>query len=201
MGGMAFDLRAAPATRRWEGEIPVAAGADLWVFGYGSLMWNPGFAYAERRAARLHGWRRRFCVWSFRYRGTPDRPGLVLGLDRGGSCRGVAYRVAAADAADVLDYLWEREMISRVYQPRLAPVRVLDDGRMVRACAFTVDRSHDQFCGGLDDDALAARIASCGGERGSNLDYLANTVLHLEREGAPDRGLARLLAAARALAG
>ena len=93
--------------------------SDIWIFAYGSLMWNPGFAHAERQPALLHGWHRSFCVYSHRYRGTPDRPGLVLGLDRGGSCRGVAYRVAQEKARDTLAYLWDREMVLGVYRPRL----------------------------------------------------------------------------------
>ena len=93
-------------------------GEDFWVFGYGSLMWHPGFPHVEVRLAVLHGYHRRFCVYSHRYRGTPERPGLVLGLDRGGSCRGLAFRVPAAESAEVIDYLYEREMITGVYIPR-----------------------------------------------------------------------------------
>ena len=108
----------------WSADIAVDPGSDLWVFGYGSLMWNPGFPFAERHAATLPGYHRSFCVASHRYRGTPERPGLVLGLDRGGSCRGIVFRVAAADVPVALDYLWEREMDNRVYLPKLLQVRL-----------------------------------------------------------------------------
>ena len=102
------------------------APGDLWVFGYGSLLWNPGFGFAEARAARLVGHHRALCITSHRYRGTVERPGLVLGLDRGGSCLGLAYRVDAADAAAVRDYLREREMVTGAYREGLRPVRLAD---------------------------------------------------------------------------
>src|SRR5690606_27267148 len=116
--------------RRAEGKPPVPRsllpppGAPFWVFGYGSLMWDPGFAYEERGDAILHGWHRRFCIVSHHYRGTPERPGLVLGLDRGGSCRGVAFRVDEARRAEVVAYLWAREMRNGVYRPHRAPLRL-----------------------------------------------------------------------------
>ncbi|PWC86574.1 gamma-glutamyl cyclotransferase [Azospirillum sp. TSH100] len=183
----------------WTRDISVEPGADLWVFGYGSLMWNPGFTFVERHAATLPGYHRSFCVSSLRYRGTPERPGLVLGLDRGGSCRGIVFRVAAADVPAALDYLWEREMDSRVYLPRMLRVR-LRDGRSaaglesVNACCFVVDRGHPQYCRGLDESALIRRLAGCRGQRGPNIEYLANTVEHLEELGIRDGSLARLLA-------
>ncbi|HYD68457.1 gamma-glutamylcyclotransferase [Azospirillum sp.] len=187
---------AAPA---WAGDIAVAPGTDLWVFAYGSLMWNPGFPFEERHAAVLHGYHRRFCVSSHRYRGTPERPGLVLGLDRGGSCRGIAFRVAAGNVPAALDYLWEREMITRVYRPKRLPVHVLGGGPVVEACTFVVDRRHRQYCGCLDETHMAERIAGCCGERGPNVEYLANTVDHLEQLGIHDARLARLMAAVRRL--
>ena len=101
----------------------LANGSDLWLFGYGSLMWNPGFPHRVAEPALLHGWHRSFCIYSHRYRGTPERPGLVLGLDRGGSCRGMAFRVGAAHAAEALHYLWEREMVGGVYHMREVSVR------------------------------------------------------------------------------
>ncbi|CBS87151.1 gamma-glutamylcyclotransferase [Azospirillum lipoferum] len=182
----------------WSADIAVEPGSDLWVFGYGSLMWNPEFPFVERHAATLPGYHRSFCVASHRYRGTPERPGLVLGLDRGGSCRGMVFRVAAADVPATLDCLWDREMINRVYRPKLLQVR-LRDGRSVegleavRACCFVVDRDHPQYCRGLDEAAVVCRIGGCCGERGPNIDYLANTVRHLDDLGIRDDRLARLL--------
>ncbi len=162
---------------------------DFWVFGYGSLMWNPGFEYLERCAALLYGYHRAFCVTSVVHRGTPERPGLVLGLDRGGSCRGMAFRVAVGARAVVLDYLHEREMIHHVYQPRWVPLHL--PGRTVRAYAFIVDRRHEGYC--LLDVERAARVIAHGhGRGGSNLDYLLNTVRVLEDLGIRDRRLIAL---------
>ncbi len=177
----------------WAAAIPVALDADLWVFAYGSLMWNPGFPFAEQSMAILHGYHRRFCVASLRYRGTPEKPGLVLGLDRGGSCRGMAFRVVAADAAATLDALWDREMINRTYHPRLLPLRLADGRKVAKACTFVVDRQHSQYSPCLDEAEMAERITHCVGERGPNLDYLTNTVEHLERLGIHDGRLHALL--------
>src|SRR3712207_8276797 len=119
---------------------------DLWVFGYGSLMWRPGFPHLERVHAHLYGYHRSLCVFSHVHRGTPEHPGLVLGLDRGGRCHGVAFRVDAAEAAETVRYLREREQVTAVYRERSLPVR-LDDGRAVAALAYVVDRSHPQYAG------------------------------------------------------
>jgi len=186
-----------PPHSAWTQDLTVKPGTDLWVFGYGSLMWNPGFAFVERQAATLPGYHRSFCVASHRYRGTPERPGLVLGLDRGGSCRGIVFRVAAADVPATLDYLWEREMDNRVYLPRMLRVRLRDGGAVegeepVYACCFVVDRNHPQYCRGLDEAAVVCRIAGCHGQRGPNIDYLANTVEHLKELGICDPGLSKL---------
>ena len=132
---------------------------ELWVFGYGSLIWRPGFPFLERRVARLNGAHRALCVYSWVHRGTPDRPGLVLGLDRGGACRGVAFRVPAADAPAVLDYLDEREMTGGVYHRRLVPLRLLDGGGTKRAVAFVADPGAPAYCPGLTPEAMAAAIA------------------------------------------
>ncbi|WP_420402722.1 gamma-glutamylcyclotransferase [Nisaea sp.] len=166
---------------------------DLWVFGYGSLMWRPGFEYVERVPARLQGYHRDFCVWSHRYRGTPERPGLVLGLDRGGSCRGIAYRVAESKREQVLAYLHEREMITGVYAPRVLPVRASDSGRRVGAQAYVVDRTHAQYAAGLTPEERASLIIQGHGTAGPGRDYLANTVAHLAELGLPDRRLSHLL--------
>lgn len=186
--------RPAPA---WAADIPVAPDAELWVFAYGSLMWNPGFPYLEHHMAVLRGYHRRFCVASHRYRGTPEKPGLVLGLDRGGSCRGMAFRVAGEHAAATLDYLWEREMINRTYRPRLLPVHLGSGRRVAQACTFVVDREHSQYCPCLDEAEMVERIACCAGERGPNLEYLTNTVEHLEQLGIRDARLAALLQAVK----
>lgn len=187
----------APSTARTFPKIKVPPDTDLWVFGYGSLMWNPEFPFAERRLALLRGYHRRFCVYSHRYRGTPDRPGLVLGLDRGGSCRGMVFRVEAAHVAGTLDYLWDREMVSGVYHPKL--LRVRTRGGNVTACTFVADRSHRQYCGDMCVSDVVRHIRQGIGERGPNLDYLANTVGHLRELGVADRGLERLLVDVRQL--
>jgi cation transport protein ChaC len=168
-----------------------------WVFGYGSLMWDPGFPHEAAHPALLVGYHRRFCLYSQRYRGTPERPGLVLGLDRGGSCRGVVYQVAAEAAAATRAYLWQRELDDYAYVPKLLTVRY--SGGTVRAQAFVVDRRQPQYAGALDDDTVARLIAVGIGQRGRNRDYLENTLLHLRTLGVLDRGLERLAERVRAL--
>ena len=185
------------------------AGEDFWVFAYGSLMWNPGFRYLESHAGLIRGYHRAFCVASDHYRGTPERPGLVLGLDRGGGCRGRAYRVAAQHHKEVTDYLHEREMITGVYAPRWLPVLLqpapgspmevpaacasAPPSRMVRAAAYVVDRSHAQYVGKLPLERMADLILGGHGRSGSNLAYLENTVRHLDDLGIGDGPLHRLL--------
>ncbi len=166
-------------------------GEDLWVFGYGSLMWQPGFPHTETRIATLHGFHRRFCIVSSRYRGTVERPGLVLGLDRGGSCRGMAFRVPACETEPVLDYLHEREMGTRVYHPQRRPV--VTEAGSVQALCFIVDRSHSQYLGNLTLEQTAQIIADAAGQRGPCSDYLANTVRQLETLGVGAGDLKRLL--------
>lgn len=166
--------------------------SDVWVFGYGSLMWNPGFEHVEARPALLHGWHRSFCIYSHRYRGTPERPGLVLGLDRGGSCRGTAYRIARLRALEVLDYLWDREMVNGVYTPRILYPRT--PGGHPACHVYTVDRAHYQYAGGLDEREMVRLIRQGVGMGGHNRDYLANTVRHLGELGISDGPLHRLLA-------
>jgi cation transport protein ChaC len=168
-----------------------------WVFGYGSLMWDPGFPYAAAHPALLVGYHRRFCLYSQRYRGTPERPGLVLGLDRGGSCRGVVYAVPDEAAEATKAYLWQRELDDYAYVPKLLTVR--HPGGTVRAQAFVVDRRQPQYAGALDDDTVAALIAAGVGQRGRNRDYLENTLQHLRTLGVFDRGLERLAERVRAL--
>lgn len=151
---------------------------EVWFFGYGSLMWNPGFDHLECAKAHLVGFRRSFCVFSHRYRGTPERPGLVLGLDRGGECVGMAFRVCGSRLQDVVDYLWEREMVTGVYDPTAVRVR-LDCGRQPVCHAFVVNPGHPQYAGHLSDADRARMIAEAAGGRGPNREYLRNTVSHL----------------------
>jgi len=167
-------------------------GRDLWVFGYGSLMWHPGFPHVETRLGTLYGFHRRFCVRSIRYRGTTESPGLVLGLDQGGSCRGLAFRVPPGEVPAALDYLHEREMLSDVYTPGLHAVAT-EQGE-VQALCFVVDRTHRQYVGRIDLDATAAIISAAAGQRGPCSEYLANTVRHLESLGIGAGHLKELLA-------
>jgi cation transport protein ChaC len=172
--------------------------ADLWIFGYGSLMWRPGFGFAERHRARLDGYHRGFCITSTHHRGSPQRPGLVLGLDRGGSCEGVAYRIAARDRSTVLAYLRERELVNGVYRETLAPVRFIDDAGhpAVLALAYIVERDHPSYTGRLPLRVQAHRIRGARGLSGENLDYLVNTVRQLAALGIRERTLERLVALA-----
>lgn len=164
-----------------------------WVFGYGSLMWRPGFDYVTRRAAVLHGRRRAFCIYSVHHRGTYERPGLVLGLIGGGSVRGMAYEVPDAIWPEVYAYLLEREQPTETYIERRVRVR-LDDGRKVEALTFLSDRSHPQWAGDLSLEAQAALIAGATGLSGRNTDYLRDLVGHLRQAGAQDRAMEALLA-------
>ena len=177
---------------------------DLWVFGYGSLMWDPGFPHREARAARLIGYHRALCVLSVRNRGTRDRPGLALGLARGGSCRGIAFRIAGTDADAARDYLWEREMANNAYHARVLPVRLLvaaeAGASMVDALVFVSRRDHPQHMAGLTPVEAARLVAQGAGLYGTALDYLRNTVAHLDDFGINDGPLHRVLALAEALA-
>jgi len=167
-------------------------GGAHWVFGYGSLMWRPGFPYLERAAAVLHGRRRAFCIYSVHHRGTPARPGLVLGLAPGGAARGAAYRVAAADWAETYAYLLEREQPTETYVEARAQVR-LADGRRACALTFLSDVRHPQWAGALTLEAQADLIAGATGLSGRNIDYLRDLVEHLRAEGVADRAMERLL--------
>ncbi len=176
----------------------LAPGADMWVFAYGSLMWHPGFAYAERCEAQLYGFHRAFCIISHHYRGSYERPGLVLGLDRGGSCRGIVYRVPRRAIEATVHYLWRRELITRVYAPRRLAAHS-DAGRL-SAHTFVLDRAHPQYAGRLSLDETAALIRQGVGESGACLDYLANTVAHLDQLGITDGPLHGLLERVQRLA-
>jgi cation transport protein ChaC len=166
---------------------------ERWVFGYGSLMWRPGFAFAERVAATLPGRRRAFCIYSVHHRGTPERRGLVLGLAPGGSARGVAYRVAESDWPAVYAYLREREQPTETYVESRRSLR-LADGRRAEALVFLSDTGHPQWAGALSMERQAELIAGAQGRSGRNVDYLRDLVEHLREEGIQDRAMERLLA-------
>ena len=161
---------------------------DFWVFGYGSLMWRPGFAHTETRRARLHGFHRSLCVWSHIYRGTRERQGLVLGLDRGGSCVGLAFRVPSELREEVLAYLRDRELVTSVYLERMLPIR-LEGGDSAVAVAYVVDRGHEQYAGALEEAEAARIVSGAVGQAGPNEDYVLNTVAHLQALGIRDHWL------------
>jgi cation transport protein ChaC len=169
--------------------------ADLWVFGYGSQIWQPGFEFVERRRAVLEGYRRAFCMTSVHYRGTPEAPGLVLALDRAerGRCDGVAYRVSAGEAAGVLDYLRARELVSYAYDEARLPVRLDGGAEEVEAVTYVTNRTHPQYRGDLSLEQQAAIIARAIGPRGPNAEYLLNTIEGLEALGLDDPDLHRLM--------
>jgi cation transport protein ChaC len=169
-----------------EGREPV------WVFAYGSLMWNPEIAFAEARPGFLHGYHRSFCLYSRDYRGTPERPGLVLGLDRGGSCRGIAYRLPPDRLGETLDRIWAREMTGEVYRMRRVAVRTPQGPVAAHACV--VRRASPDYAGRLSLDEVAGLLAAAVGGRGSGRDYLANTVRHLEELGIREGSLHRIAA-------
>ena len=175
------------------------AGSGVrWVFGYGSLMWRPAFPYAERVHARLEGFARAFCIYSVHHRGTPVRPGLVLGLAAGAGVRGVAYRVAEADWGGTYAYLLDREQPTETYEEATAPL-ALEDGRGVRALVFLSDPTHPQWAGGLPPERQAAMIAGATGLSGRNVDYLRDLIAHLAEAGERDTGMEALLARVEAL--
>lgn len=175
------------------------APPDLWVFAYGSLLWDPGFAPAEVARARLDGWRRSFCMWSVRWRGTEAEPGLVLALDAeaGGSCEGLALRVEPGTEAAVLGDIRARELVSDAYEERTLPATI-HDGREVAVLAYVIRRDHRQYAC-VDAQEQARVIARAWGSRGPNVDYLVNTARHLAELGIEDAAIAALLAQVRQL--
>lgn len=172
----------------------------MWVFGYGSLIWHPGFAVAEQQVARLTGWHRSFCMRSIHHRGTEAAPGLVLALDAapGAVCDGVAFRVAPGTEAETLAGLRERELISSAYLERELPV-ALAGGGTVTALAYVIDPDHVQYCGGIALEEQAQIIAAAVGGRGPNRDYLFSTAAHLAALGIADPDLEWLAARVRGL--
>ncbi|MCC6532156.1 MAG: gamma-glutamylcyclotransferase [Burkholderiales bacterium] len=168
----------------------------IWVFGYGSLMWNPAFHFAERCTARVHGYHRQFCLWARVGRGSPDRPGLMLGIEPGGSCHGVAYRIAPELVLSELDVLWRREMGSMSYRPVWIAARTPHG--IEHAITFAVNRSHERYIGDLDLTSTARYLANGAGPLGQCCDYLFETVAHLRELGVRDRHLEVLEAHVRA---
>ncbi|MDB5511164.1 MAG: gamma-glutamylcyclotransferase [Enterovirga sp.] len=168
-----------------------AESGDLWVFGYGSLMWRPGFPFRERSLATLHGYHRSLCIFSHVHRGTPEAPGLVLGLDRGGRCRGVAFAVEPEHADGTIAYLREREQATSVYLERHVPIR-LADGRAVKAVTYVADRNHPQYAGRLPTEDLLHLVNQGVGISGANPDYVTATHQHLAEMGVSDPVLAAI---------
>lgn len=168
----------------------IPAGEDVWLFGYGSLMWNPTVRYSECRDGLIYGFHRRFCFWTQLGRGSPECPGLMLALDRGGSCRGMAFRIPAAEAEAELRLIWMREMISGVYGVRWVTVHA-PEGR-VRAITFVVNQQHPLYVGELPVTVQARHIARAAGWIGSCREYLDNTIAHLDELGVRDTTLHRL---------
>ena len=166
---------------------------DLWVFGYGSLMWRPDFSFIEQVPARLIGEHRALCVYSFDHRGTPEKPGLVLGLDRGGACRGVAFRVAASRRSDTIDYLRSREQTTNVYREVMRSVWLENEPRQrVSAMAYVVDRGHVQYAGRLSLAEQLRYVQQGHGRSGNNRDYVLSTVKSIEAQGFRDQQLHQL---------
>lgn len=165
---------------------------DFWVFGYGSLMWNPGFDHVDVHRARMRGVHRAPCIYSWVHRGTKQRPGIVLGLDRGGTCIGKAFRVTAQNREATLDYLRARELVTNVYLETTRTAE-LDNGQRVSTVTYIVDRDHEQYAGRLDHDALLRQIAGAVGKSGPNEAYILDTADHLEEMGIND-GLMRRVA-------
>lgn len=163
---------------------------DIWVFGYGSLIWNPAFHFVEKRIARLNGYHRCFCLWTHLGRGTPERPGMVLGLERGGSCVGVAFRIAAKAVADEVEIIWRREMVSGAYLPRWT--RLSTEEGAVTAVSFVINPDHPRYACKPPEQDVVTSLAHATGPLGAAREYLDNTVSHLDELGIHDRALRRL---------
>lgn len=159
--------------------IPVPEG-EFWIFAYGSLMWNPGFEFVESAPGLVHGYHRRLCLWSVRYRGNIKQPGLVLGLALGGSCRGYAYRIDKNSQQEVLDYLCDRELITGAYDAKICQVSI-DDGRKVEATTFVSKTDHPHFAHKMSAEETASIVNSAEGYRGCNKEYVLNTVKHMNQ--------------------
>ena len=165
---------------------------QFWIFGYGSLMWRPGFDFIRSEPAVVRGYHRRLCVYSFVHRGTPEQPGLVLGLDRGGSCHGMGFEIAPGKWEDTLNYLRAREQVTMVYVEKRKTISLLSNGQQVEAVTYVVDRKHRQYTGHLDDADLAIHVRRGQGVSGHCIDYVMNTVSHLREMKIRDDTLERL---------
>lgn len=167
----------------------------LWVFGYGSLMWRPGFAFEERCEAVMHGVHRRLCIYSHVHRGTPDKPGMVLGLDRGGTCRGIGYRVAPGRRDETIAYLREREQVTMVYkeQWRDMVVQRASGRERVRALVYVVDQQHGQYAGKRAAQELLPFVLQGHGKGGPCIEYIASTLDHIREQGMNDHHLEEVL--------
>jgi cation transport protein ChaC len=179
-----LDASISKALQAWNGT------SDVWLFAYGSLIWNPQVRFEEQRVGTVHGYHRRFCLWSRVNRGTPDRPGLVLGLDRGGCCGGLAYRIAAQNVPAEMRELWEREMLLGSYHPTWVNFRA--GGEELRALAFVVNRGSSGYTGRLAESAMLEALHTACGRYGTCADYLLRTVDSLRALGIVDRPLTRL---------
>lgn len=169
---------------------------ELWVFGYGSLMWRPGFPFEAQAPGLLNGAHRALCVYSILHRGTPEQPGLVLGLDRGGACRGVTFRVTKGAEEETVAYLRKREQVTDVYVEARRTVRLLDgSGRVVKALTYLADPHHAQYAGRLPLEEQLRMVRDCKGESGANIDYVLTTVRHLEEAGVADPVLGSIASA------
>jgi cation transport protein ChaC len=185
-------VRQMPAKKLFESEASIN---DLWVFGYGSLMWRPGFDFIEQMPARLIGEHRALCVYSFDHRGTPEKPGLVLGLDRGGACRGIAFRVAAERREATVEYLRGREQTTKVYREVTRSVWLDNEARQrVSALAYVVDRGHVQYAGRLSLNEQLHYVRQGHGRSGDNREYVLSTVKSIEAQGFRDAQLHQLAA-------
>ncbi len=204
---MATSARAAGDTTHIRTEAELAAcraralarhppGRDLWLFAYGSLIWNPAFHFAERRRGGIWGYHRRFCLWTNLGRGTVERPGLMLGLDRGGSCQGLLYRIEAGEIEEELTLVWRREMITAAYRP--VWVRGRTRTGAVEALTFAINRRHPRYAGRLEDERVVETLATAAGPLGPCADYLFNTHRHLAELAIQDPRLGRLCQAVRA---
>ncbi len=163
---------------------------DVWLFAYGSLIWNPTIHFLEKRIGAIRGYHRSFCLWTHAGRGTAAQPGLMLGLERGGSCRGVAYRIAEAQVETELEVIWRREMVTGSYAPRW--VKVATDAGAVHALAFAINQEHPRYAGTLPEERVVEAITHASGQLGPCATYLFNTVAHLEALGIHDRRLSRI---------
>ena len=186
--------------RRASLEATIAAnpGRDVWVFGYGSLMWNPAFHFQERRPGLIRGYHRKFCLRTEMGRGEPGNPGLMLALDNGGSCQGVAFRIASEGIDEELDIIWKREMLAGAYRPRW--LRVLDGQGEFYAITFVIDRNFKYYAGHLSESETVRLLATAGGRLGTCREYLENTVEQLDMIGVRDGKMHDLLSKVRKIA-